>query len=295
MERVLYNAFAAAISTDGQRFFYVNPLQRRNDHFEEDDPGRRREWFSCACCPPNIMRLIASLGHYLATTSGDTLHVHHFTGATIAAPLAGGDLELHMTTDYPWSGTVEARVRNAPARSCGIAFRVPGWSPDARFSLNGEPVAASPDAHGYVIVRRHWQPGDVLVSEFDVRPRLTYPDMRIDAVRGTVAIERGPLVYCFEQADQADGLDVEDLAILPGALRDLQDALPGVGRTVLIEASAVTLPARPGRSPYTPTPNPQIPNDSATADHVTAIAVPYLHWDNRDGRAMRVWMRRSST
>ena len=86
VERVLYNGFGAAIATEGQRFFYVNPLQRREDHFEKDDPGRRRVWFNCACCPPNIMRRIASLEHYLATTSsdGDTLYVHQYTGSRLA-------------------------------------------------------------------------------------------------------------------------------------------------------------------------------------------------------------------
>ena len=94
MERVLYNGFAAAIATEGQRFFYVNPLQRREDHFEKDDPGRRRVWFSCACCPPNIMRLLGSLEHYLASVAGDTLYVHQYTGARLAG--AGLDLGVNL-------------------------------------------------------------------------------------------------------------------------------------------------------------------------------------------------------
>jgi uncharacterized protein len=296
MERVLYNAFAASTSTDGKRFFYVNPLQRRGDHFEEDDPGRRREWFSCACCPPNIMRLIASLEHYIATVAGDVLYVHQFPAATIAAPLAGGDLEFDMVTNYPWSGMVDLRVRHAPADSCGLAVRIPGWSAGARFSLNGQPVTAAADAHGYLVVRRHWQPGDVLSGDCDVRPRLTYPARQVDATRGMVAIERGPLVYCFEQADQPAGHSVEDLAIVPGGtLREREDTVPGVGHTVLIEASAVALPpVRPDGLPYTPQPDTGLPNDDTAADHVTATAVPYLQWDNRDGRAMRVWMQDSS-
>ncbi len=109
MERFLYNGFAAAIGADGQRFFYVNPLQRRIDHFEDDDPGRRRQWFSCACCPPNIMRLLASLGHYLATVSGDALYLHLLTGSRLSARLdagpsgrqAPGTLDVSVTTDYP--------------------------------------------------------------------------------------------------------------------------------------------------------------------------------------------------
>ena len=117
IERLIYNGLGGAISAGGQRFFYVNPLQRREGHYERDDPGRRREWFSCACCPPNIMRLLASVGHYLATASADdVLCLHQFTGANIGANLAGGTLRVEMTTGYPWSGTVDVRVRQA-ARS----------------------------------------------------------------------------------------------------------------------------------------------------------------------------------
>ncbi len=115
MERVLYNGFAAAVSADGHRFFYVNPLQRREDHFEQDDPGRRHEWFSCACCPPNIMRLIASLGHYVATTADGTLYLHQFTGSR----LSGAGLEVEVVTGYPWSGRVDVTVLERPARRAG--------------------------------------------------------------------------------------------------------------------------------------------------------------------------------
>jgi len=295
MERVLYNTFAAATSTDGQRFFYVNPLQRRADHYEEDDPGRRREWFSCACCPPNIMRTVASLGHYVATVAGDVLHLHQFPAATIAAPLGNGILEVEVESDYPWSGAVTMHVRRAPAASCGLAIRIPGWSTDARLRLNGRAVFPDPADHGYLVLRRCWQPGDVLACELDVRPRLTYPARRIDAARGTVAIERGPLVYCFEQADQPGGRSIEDLAIVTGALLEREDTVPGIGPTVFIEVSAVALPPVPSDGlPYTPLPGTGIPDDGTTADHLTATAVPYLQWDNRDGRAMRVWMQDSS-
>jgi uncharacterized protein len=115
MERELYNGFGAAVSADGRRFFYVNPLQRRIDHFENDLPGRRREWFSCACCPPNIMRLRASLQHYLATVSGDTLYLHHFTGSSLAAVLPGGRFELEVRTGYPPAWPCASRP-GAPTR-----------------------------------------------------------------------------------------------------------------------------------------------------------------------------------
>ncbi|HEY4703617.1 MAG TPA: beta-L-arabinofuranosidase domain-containing protein, partial [Streptosporangiaceae bacterium] len=235
MERLLYNAFGASISTDGQRFFYVNPLQRRYDHVEEDDPARRHEWFSCACCPPNIMRLLASVQHYLASTAGDTLYLHQFTGATVTTPLAGGTLDVAVSADLPWSGEVTVRVTQAPAGPCGLALRVPAWSGSPQLLVNGEPVQATA-AQGYLTVTRTWQPGDVLAATFDLTPRWVYPHPRIDAVRGCAAVERGPLVYCFEHVDQADGTDLDDLALVAGSgLAKSPATLAEIGRTVLVE------------------------------------------------------------
>jgi DUF1680 family protein len=289
MERIIYNGFGASTATDGQRFFYVNPLQRRIDHFEDDDPGRRREWFSCACCPPNIMRLIASLGHYLATTSNDALYVHLLTGSAVTGEVAGGQLTVDISTDYPWSGSAEVTVRACPDRESGLALRVPGWSDLVSVRLNGEPVTARADENGYLVIRRQWRPGDVLACTLDLRPRLTFPNRRIDALRGTVAVERGPLVYCFEQADQADGVDLEDLAVDAAAaaagadpLAERAAELDGIGKTVVIDAGAVHLPVQaPLYSGH---------RDAAPAGPATAVAIPYFQWDNRDGRAMRIWM-----
>jgi uncharacterized protein len=294
MERILYNGFAAAIASGGTRFFYVNPLQRRAGHFEKDDPGRRREWFSCACCPPNIMRLTASLQNYLATVAGDTLYLHQFTGAELAAPLPGGELAVRVDTGYPWSGAVEVQVTSAPAGPAGLALRRPAWASSPRLLLNGQHVPANATGAGYLVVHRTWQPGDVLRYELDLTPRLTIPDRRIDAVRGTAAIERGPLVYCFEQADQPAGADLEDLVLTPGELGERAATVPGIGPTVLIEAAATRQPApnAPGL-PYRPDPGDAVPAAEVAGDQVTATAIPYFQWDNRDGRAMRVWLPRA--
>ena len=289
IERLIYNGFGGAIAAGGQRFFYVNPLQRRDGHYERDDPGRRREWFSCACCPPNIMRLMASLDHYLATTADDVLYLHQFTGASIGANLAGGVLRVDMTTGYPWSGTVDVQVRNAPPEACGLAVRVPAWCRAARFTVNGSPVTPDPADRGYLIVRRHWMPGDVLRCDLGLAPRLTYPNRRIDALRGTVAVERGPLVYCFEQADQPAGASIEDFVLDAGDLPERDADLPGVGPTVTVAVPGERLaPATRAGLPY------QGPADTRAAGApATAVAIPYFQWDNRDGRAMRVWIPRT--
>ena len=297
MERVLYNGFGASMSADGQRFFYVNPLQRREDHFEEDDPGRRREWFSCACCPPNIMRLVASLGHYVATVAAmcctctcwpaprSACRWPAASSASTSSPATRGPAE-------PSSGCGRPRRPSAASR-CAI----PGWSRELTAALNGEPLAPAVDEHGYLVVRRRWQPGDVLAVNLSVAPRLTYPDGRIDALRDAVAVERGPLVYCFEQADQADDISLADLALSPAGApetypssrrRRAQRAPGGAagrrcdrsrrggrrrGRPPPRRPAVLGAPDGPGRRP-------------------AAVALPYFQWDNRDGRAMRVWLPR---
>jgi DUF1680 family protein len=289
IERLIYNGVGPAIAADGQRFFYVNPLQRRDGHYERDDPGRRREWFSCACCPPNIMRLMASLAHYLATTADDVLYLHQFTGASIGANLAGGVLRVEMTSRYPWSGSVDVEVRGAPPGPCGLAVRVPAWCRDARFRVNGSPVAPDLADRGYLIVRRHWMPGDVLRCDLDVAPRLTYPSRRIDALRGTVAVERGPLVYCFEQADQPAAVSIEDLGLGAEDLPERDADLTGVGPTVTVAVAGERLaPAARGGLPYRTS-----ADAGAAGAPATAVAIPYFQWDNRDGRAMRIWMPRA--
>jgi uncharacterized protein len=191
---------------------------------------------------------------------------------------------VQVDTGYPWSGTVQIRVTAAPPGPAGLALRVPAWSPHPRLLLNGQPVVADSTSAGYLLVHRQWLPGDVLSYELDLTPRLTDPDRRVDAVRGTAAIERGPLVYCFEQANQPAGADLEDLALLPDDLAERAVTVPGVGPTILVDTSAVRLPAAA---------EDQAPEDRAAVDQVTATAIPYFQWDNQDGRAMRVWLPRA--
>ena len=269
MERVLYNGFAAAIATEGDRFFYVNPLQRREDHFEKDDPGRRRAWFSCACCPPNIMRLLASLDKYLATRAHDTLYIHQYTGAR----LSGAGLELEMVTDYPWSGLVTFTVLSAPAAARGLALRIPSWSAASTVTINNSSERVVAPHAGYLHLHQEWRPGDEITLRLDIAPRWFYPDRRVDAVRGCAAIERGPLVYCFEQADQSVRLD--ELAVTPGAeLTEREVTLDGIGRTYRVSMPARHVPSAPG----------------SAGRETTAVAIPYFQWDNRGPGAMRVWM-----
>jgi hypothetical protein len=310
MERILYNGFAAAINTEGVRFFYVNPLQRRADHYEKDDPGRRREWFKCACCPPNIMRLLASLHHYLATEAGDTLYLHQYATARVA----GAGLEIEAETGYPWDGLVTLRVLRAPGEEREIALRVPAWSPAAALTVNAGPaerLRVPPPA--YLRVRRAWRAGDEVRLRLDMTPRLTYPDPRVDAIRGCAAIERGPLVYCFEQADQAARLDELALYLDAGVpatvfsgtgLTEREVIRPAIGRTIQVVVPARhTAQGAPGASSavsqdhtgshdHEDAPGSEPDREPASQRDlaVSAVAIPYFQWDNRGPGPMRVWM-----
>jgi DUF1680 family protein len=310
MERILFNGFAAAINTDGNRFFYVNPLQRRVDHYEKDDPGRRREWFKTACCPPNIMRLLASLHHYLATSKDETLTIHQYATGTVT----GADLTVELATNYPWDGEIALRVPSAPGTAeREIALRVPPWSAAAPLvvTINGSAERSPVPPDRYLRLRRAWRPGDEVRLHLDLAPRWTYPDRRADAVRGCVAVERGPLVYCFEQADQSGRLD--ELVILPGTpLAERTVTLPGIGTTIQLSAPGRHVPPDPATAGagWTSRPAPPAPAESAPsaapADQagpsgpavppapdgraVTVTAIPYFQWDNRGPGAMRVWI-----
>ncbi|WP_144122684.1 glycoside hydrolase family 127 protein [Catellatospora sichuanensis] len=274
-ERTLYNAFAASTSADGLRFFYVNPLQRRADHATDRYDGRRREWFECACCPPNIMRTVASLGHYVAGQTDDGLHVHQYVPGTIRS----AQVDLTLATDYPWDGRVGITVDRAPGK-WQLHLRIPAWSRSTTVTVDGEPVPADPDERGYVVLD---SPRRLVELVLDMSPRLVRPHPRVDAIRGCAAVERGPLVYCFEQADQPTDLD--ELVLAAGTELRIRrtDDLPGVGSTVLIEADAYSV-----HQPYSGLPYGSLPHPDRTP--AIATAVPYYQWDNRDGGAMRVWL-----
>jgi uncharacterized protein len=211
------------------------------------------------------MRLLASAHHYLATTAGDTLTVQQYAGAR----LSGVDLDVEIDTGYPWSGLVTIRVLGAPREARGLALRIPPWSaPAAAFAINDSAERAVVPTHGYLLVRREWRPGDEVRLRLDVTPRWTVPDRRVDAVRGCAAMERGPLVYCFEQADQAVRLD--ELAVSAGTpLQEHAATADGVGATIQVVAAGRHVPA---------------------GLEVPAVAIPYFQWDNRGPGMMRVWI-----
>jgi uncharacterized protein len=263
IERTILNGVLAGVGLDGVSFSYENPLQRRTHRVaEEDGTTERSPWFPCACCPPNLMRTFASWPAYLATTASGGVTIHQYASSEIEAPVGSATLRLSMATDYPWSGRVVVTVDEAPDAPVRVAVRVPEWSISAIASGAGEPPH---DVTGRRMAEwtRRWQAGDRIELDLGVVPRVTVPDRRIDAVRGCVAVERGPLVYCIEAADMPPGLELEDVRVGSPQPREVErsDIAPG--------AIGIRLAA-------------------TASDEVDAI--PYFAWANRRPGAMRVWV-----
>jgi DUF1680 family protein len=289
-ERMLHNGFIAGVSLGGAEYFYVNPLQlRENAHADENrSPAHgRRGWFDCACCPPNIMRTVASLDSYLATTDEDGVQLHLYAPSEIDAAVRDGRVRLSVETAYPWDGRVRVRVDETPRGEWTLSLRVPAWAQGATFTAAGDKRPAP--AGAYARVGRTWATGDTVELVLPMDVRLTAADERIDAVRGCVAIERGPLVYAVEQVDQPDGVVVDDVRVEVDGPREVEhrsDLLGGV-TTVRLRGAA----ARHERAPW-PYRTVAGPAPAGERDAVEITAVPYFAWANRGAGPMRVWLPR---
>ncbi len=266
MERLLYDAMLPGVSLAGGEFFYVNTLHLRTG--AEADTERsaahgRRPWFDVACCPPNVMRTLASLAGYAATASDRGLQLHQYATGDYEA----GNLAVHVETGYPFDGVVGVEVTRADGEA-ELALRVPAWATGA--TLDGEVVDAGSFATRMV------RQGDRVSLRLPLTVRLTCADDRVDAVRGAVAIERGPLVYALEQADQDEGVVLDDLR-MPDEPAIEEAAGPGlVAGDVGLRFDAV-----------------QSGHGEGPDRTVSVTAVPYFEWANRGVGPMRIWVHRA--
>ncbi|MFF3906276.1 glycoside hydrolase family 127 protein [Streptomyces sp. NPDC001848] len=292
IERTLYNGFLAGVSLDGERWLYVNPLQVRDGHTDTggDQSARRTRWFRCACCPPNVMRLLASLEHYLASTDAGGLQIHQYVTGRYEGDIDGAPVAMSAVTDYPWHGAIALTVEEAPeGRPWTLSLRVPQWCREYRVRV-GDTTYDHTDApvdDGWLRLERAWAPGDQVVLELALEPRLTAADPRVDAVRGCVAIERGPLVYCLEQVDHPGG-GLDDVVIdttRPLAVKHRPDLLGGV--TTVVAAGLRRHIPDAGWWPYR---TAESPEDPSAGEPLELTAIPYYAWANRQDGSMRVWL-----
>jgi DUF1680 family protein len=279
MERSLYNGALAGVSLDGERFFYVNPLASEGRH-------HRSPWFGCACCPPNIARTLASIGGYAyGLGANDEVYVNLYIQGSVRLALSSGrEARLRVVTRYPWDGKVTLRweFQGDPIEATLLA-RVPGWSREARWALNGKsdlgPIQNAQE-RGYARVRREWRNGDELALEFPMPVERVLANPKVKENKGLAALQRGPIVYCLEGADHPEGLDGMRIPMESAFRAEFEPDL--LGGVVALRGEGLIDPPRDWRRRlYQAAPRPT---------PVSVTAIPYYAWDNRAPGQMRVWM-----
>ena len=283
IERTLYNVVATSPSAEGTAFYYTNTLHQRElstvpevDHVSpRASSSLRAPWFSVSCCPTNVARTFASLGAYLVTTDDDGLQIHQYASSAIRTRLPNGRaVAVDVETDYPRTGEVVVRVAGTGTSRWTLSLRVPDWAHGAELEVDGERRPAAP---GTVDVTRDFAPGDVVRLHLPMAPRFTWPHPRVDAVRGCVAVERGPEVLCVESVDVPEVDHVDTLRV--------DTSVPpreGDGG-VTVRAWARDLPDTDW--PYLAGPGG---GDPSTALDIRLT--PYHDWANRGPSTMRVWI-----
>ena len=218
LERTLYNGVISGMSIDGGRFFYPNPLAADGKYkFNADNTLERQPWFGCACCPSNLSRFIPSVPGYFYAVKGNKVYVNLFASSKADLTVNGKTVDFTVDTKYPWNGDIALTIGKNKAGQFNLAIRIPGWmrgqvvpSDLYKFedntktpwsiTVNGKKVDGTLEK-GYFSISRKWKKGDVVRIHFDMQPRIVKANDKVEADRGRIAVERGPLVYCAETAD----------------------------------------------------------------------------------------------
>ena len=302
LERTLYNGLISGVSLEGNAFFYPNPLESMGQH-------QRQAWFGCACCPSNICRFIPSLPGYIyavkaphsapegatiVSPSGDdraSVYVNLFLPNKCNLKVAGKQVTLSQTTEYPWNGDITITVDKTAAGQFAMKIRIPGWvrnqvvpsnlyqysdnkRPGYTVMVNGQKFAANVTEDGYYTVNRKWKKGDKVQLHFDMEPRTVRANNMVSADRGMVAIERGPLVYCAEHPDNSFDIMGALINQNPQFRLGKSEIAGTLVQTLITDAQTLKF-------------NKQ---GKLEAQDQTLTLIPYYAWCHRGSGKMRVWM-----
>jgi len=260
VEREMYNGALSGISLSGDKYFYVNPLASQGGH-------HRVPWFETSCCPTNLARFLPSLGQYVYAVTEEGLAVNQYMNGEAEFVLGSGlDVKLKQSTRYPWAGRIELEVNPEASAKFSIRLRVPEWCRGYRLQV-GDASLAGAEAlmdQGYLVLDRNWSPGDTVVLELDMPVEMVRTKPEVEADRGRVALQRGPIVYCVEQTDHP-GFSYDEFSFAAGAKLQVEHR-PGLlgGVTVLRSRDGRGRPCQ---------------------------FIPYYAWDNREPGFMQVWIR----
>lgn len=304
MERTLYNGVISGMSVDGGRFFYPNPLAADGKYaFNADNTTTRQPWFGCACCPSNLSRFIPSLPGYVYAVKDNSLYVNLFVAGTATMQVGGKEVAVEQETRYPWDGDIAIRVTKNKGRDFAMMVRIPGWvrgevvpsdlysfaddvKTGYRVTVNGDEVKGEL-RNGYLAISRRWKKGDVVRVHFDMQPRVVVASSKVADDRGKIAVERGPIVYCAELADNS-GFNSHHVLLSRKPIFEVNpdysirntegDGKPfGVTSIIVTNAQEACISA----------------DGKLTSRDVRLTLIPYYAWNHRGTGYMDVWMARN--
>jgi hypothetical protein len=266
-------------------YCYRNPLA-----FDPSTGDKiRNPWYDVTCCPPNLERTFGSLPGYFYSTSNDGLYVHLYDNSQLDWHLEDHtELKITQKTNYPWDGNVEITVTPAQVSEFTLYLRIPGWSDHPQVTINGKSLPG-PKPGEYLAVRRPWSPGDVIHLQAEMAPQVVEANPRVADDTGRVAVQRGPLVYCLEGLDQADGVALSDVALELGKRPEAEfrsefnsNLLDGV--VVLHHTGAASENGASRSGLYS-----RYRGEPSKTRRVPLTFIPYYAWSNRMATAMQVW------
>lgn len=281
IERGLYNGFLSSVSLEGGRFYYENPLASAGHH-------HRQGWFECPCCPPNIARTLASLGQFFYSGGPNGAWVHLFAQSSARLKVGEHEVRLRQVTRYPWDGDVRIEIGVERPRTFALHLRVPSWCQRWQVSVNGfRSNTTDLLVKGYLPLEREWQPGDVVEYHMEMPVQVMWAHPAVCDLRGRVAMQRGPLVYCLEGVDHP-GLPLSTLMLNPKQVisNDFRvEYRPDLLGGVMVLNGKASFASQKGweRILYR--------SRAPVLEPAEIMAIPYYAWDNRESGAMRVWLQ----
>jgi len=291
MEKALYNGIISGITLDGTRFFYVNPLEVVPEACEKDQLRRhvkpeRQKWFGCACCPPNLARTVTSLNNYIYTQNEDTLFIHLYIGNESEFQMNGVDTRIKLETEYPWNGDIKIEVSPKDTVEGTIAVRIPGWCRTYCVEKNGKEITVDQMnlKDGYLYLSGNWCDKDIVTLHFEMPVEVICSNPIVRENIGKVAVMRGPIVYCLEEADNGPFLQHVKLPEIPQFSTCFnKDMLNGI---VVIKSDGLKLESDNWSD------NKLYDNyASITYTDKDLVWIPYYSWANRDCGEMLVWVK----
>lgn len=290
MERALYNGVLSGMALDGKSFFYVNPLEVNPESCHKDErkfhvKPVRQKWFGCACCPPNLARLLSSIGSYAYTENEDTLFVHLYIGGTLTKKVKDQDVDIRIQSEFPWDGKVKVTVRGK-GTGFKLALRIPGWCDSFTFKNEDKRIQLK---DGYMYISDFEQEEETFTLDFPMESHwiMANPAVREDI--GKVALQRGPIVYCLEEKDNGANLHLisVDPTVQPvSQSMKIQEeeviSLKAQGSRIIPDTSAQD-EGHSGNSLYEKYHAPQ-------TEPVELVYIPYYTWANRGENEMQVWV-----